>query len=43
MWGIAVILAACCLAFGAVDAASKMREKKHADSNSDSIEPKEQQ
>lgn len=36
MWGIAVIIAACCLAFGAVDAASKMREKKQAASNSGS-------
>lgn len=41
MWGIAVIVAACCLAFGAVDAAAKMREKKmrekkQATSNSES-------
>ena len=36
MWGIAVILAACCLAFGTVDAAAKMREKKQAASNSES-------
>lgn len=28
MWGIAVIIAACCLAFGAADAASKLYEKK---------------
>ncbi len=28
MWGIAVIIAACCLAFGAADAASKLHEKK---------------
>ena len=33
MWGIAVIVAACCLAFGAVDAAAKMREKKQVASN----------
>lgn len=36
MWEIAVIVAACCLAFGAVDAAAKMREKKQATSNSES-------
>ena len=36
MWGIAVIVAACCLAFGAVDAGAKMREKKQAASNSES-------
>ena len=36
MWGIAVIVAACCLAFGAVDAAAKMREKKQAASNPES-------
>lgn len=36
MWGIAVIVAACCLAFGAVDAAAKMREKKQVASNSES-------
>lgn len=28
MWGIAVIIAACCLAFGAADAASKLHAKK---------------
>lgn len=36
MWGIAVIVAACCLAFGAVDAAAKIREKKQVASNSES-------
>lgn len=36
MWGIVVIVAACCLAFGAVDAATKMREKKQAASNLES-------
>ena len=36
MWGIAVVVAACCLAFGAVDAAAKMHEKKQAASNSES-------
>lgn len=36
MWGIAVIVAACCLAFGAVDAAAKMREKKQVAANPES-------
>lgn len=36
MWGIAVIVAACCLAFGAVDAAAKMREKKQVAANLES-------
>ena len=36
MWGIAVIIAACCLAFGAVDAAAKMRERKAQSDSFDS-------
>ena len=36
MWGIAVIIAACCLAFGAVDAAAKMHERKAQSDSFDS-------
>ncbi len=36
MWGIAVIIAACCLAFGAVDAVAKMRERKAQSDSFDS-------
>lgn len=36
MWGIAVIIAACCLAFGAVDAAAKMCERKAQSDSFDS-------
>lgn len=36
MWGIAVIVAACCLAFGAVDAAARMRERKAQSDSFDS-------
>lgn len=39
MWGIAVIIAACCLAFGAVDTAAKMREKKAQSDSFDSSDP----
>lgn len=38
MWGIAVIIAACCLAFGAVDAAAKMRERKAQSDSFDSCQ-----
>ena len=36
MWGIAVIIAACCLAF---DAAAKMRERKAQSDSFDSSDP----